>query len=269
VDGTTLARLEHENLIGAFGSAATSVPGALVRHEAGVMLMATGLPIQLFNQVVIELDTATPKDLAAAVDVLRDRAAPFVVNLRRGIDDRFVPEVERLGLELPTDHPAMPGMARHPLPSSASAARPDLEIRRIDDTAGLEDHIRTAAAGFGMPEDLLRPWIGTDLWQRPGAAVYVGYVDGEPVSTGLGWRTGRTIGVYNIATVPNARKRGIGTAMTERIVDDGAAAGCEVAILQSSEMGRPIYEKLGFRTVVEYDGWIDQAQAVDGAAPAA
>jgi GNAT superfamily N-acetyltransferase len=162
----------------------------------------------------------------------------------------------------------MPGMARHSLPSSASAARPDLDIRRVDDEAGLEDHIRTAAAGFGMPEDVVRPWIGTDLWQRPGAVVYVGYVDGEPVSTGLGWRTGQTIGVYNIATVPNARKRGIGTAMTERIVEDGAAAGCEVAILQSTEMGRPIYEKLGFRAVVEYDGWIDPALAVDGPAPA-
>ena len=32
------------------------------------------------------------------------------------------------------------------------------------------------------------------------------------------------------------------------------AAGCDVAILQASEMGRPIYERLGFRTVVEYDG---------------
>jgi hypothetical protein len=45
--------------------------------------------------------------------------------------------------------------------------------------------------------------------------------------------------------------------MTLRIVADGAAAGCDVAILQATPMGYPVYERLGFRTVVEYDGFIE------------
>ena len=89
--------------------------------------------------------------------------------------------------------------------------------------------------------------------------MYVGYTDGEPVSSGLGMLTGRTIGVYNIATVDRARRRGYGAAMTSRVVADGVAAGADVAILQASDMGRPIYERLGFRTVVEYVGWVDPA----------
>jgi GNAT superfamily N-acetyltransferase len=260
MDPTTLALLEHENLLGAFGSIAERVPGAVVRHEDGVFLMASGLPIRLFNQVVVERDSAAPRQIAAAVDVLRERAAPFVVNLRRDTDDRFAAVVEGLGLQM-RGEPPMPGMALYPIHSGISAATSGLDIRRVSDDAGLEDHIRTAARGFGMPEELLRPWIGSDLWQVPGAVVYVGYADGEPVATGLGFRTGQTIGVYNIATAPSGRKRGFGTAMTERVAEDGAAAGCEVAVLQASEMGRPLYEKLGYRTVVEYDGWVDPAEA--------
>ena len=89
----------------------------------------------------------------------------------------------------------------------------------------------------------------------------MGFAAGEPVVSGLGWRTGRTAGVYSIATVPSARRRGYGAAMTARVVADGVAAGCDVAALQASEMGRPIYERLGFRTVVRYVTYADHAQA--------
>ena len=77
------------------------------------------------------------------------------------------------------------------------------------------------------------------------------------MTTGLGFRTGNTIGVNNIATIESARRQGLGAAMTERVAADGLADGCEVAILQSSPMGRPVYERLGYRTVVDYDQWIE------------
>ena len=45
--------------------------------------------------------------------------------------------------------------------------------------------------------------------------------------------------------------------MTARVVADGVVAGCDIAALQASEMGRPIYERLGFRTVVRYAAYVD------------
>jgi predicted acetyltransferase len=85
--------------------------------------------------------------------------------------------------------------------------------------------------------------------------VYVGYANGAPVVSGLGWRTGRTIGVYAIATLPKARRRGYAAAMTARVVTDGLANGCDLAALQASELGRPIYERLGFRVDVRYTAY--------------
>ncbi len=57
---------------------------------------------------------------------------------------------------------------------------------------------------------------------------------------------------HNVATIEAARGRGYGTAMTWAAIAD-AAPGVEIAVLQASALGRPVYERMGFRMVVEYD----------------
>jgi N-acetylglutamate synthase len=260
MDTAALARLEHENMIETTAAAGGLAPGAVVSREGGVALVATGLPLRLFNQVIIERDDASPEAVAAAVAVTRARGDRFVVNLRRGTDDRYLPLMDELGLVAPSAEPWMPGMALHPVPTAGSVPPgAGHEIRRVVDSRGIRDHVETAAAGFEMPVSWVESIMTDAMLDRPDIVVYVGYTGGMPVTTGLGLRTGRTIGVYNIATVEAARRRGYGAAMTMRIVDDGAAAGCDVAILQASDMGYPIYERLGFRTVVEYLGYVDPA----------
>lgn len=269
-DPETLARLVHENVITSFAVAGGYVPGSVVERRDGVALVASGLPIRLFNQVLIEADGASSAVVAAAVTVLRARGAPFAVDLRRGVDDRYLPLMAELGLVAMPERPWMPGMAIHPLSRDATWAQPaaGLEIRQATDGTGIADHVRAAADGFGAPVELMEAIVTEALLGYPGATVYAGYADGVPVVSGLGIRTGRTIGVYNVATVEAARRRGYGAAMTMRIVDDGAAAGCDTAILQASGMGQSVYERLGFRTVVEYDGYVDPASLPPGGAPA-
>lgn len=256
MDAADLARLEHENMIVAIGAAGAQIAGARVARADGVALIATGHPMRLFNQVIV--DGAPAADaVAAAVQVMRERGHLFVVNLRRGADDGYLPLMGRLGLVQVSDEAWMPGMALHPLVPITTEPPPGLEIRRVLEGAGVRDHVRAGAEGFEIPASWMETIVTDALIELPGAALYVAYTDGQPVTTGLGIRTGRTIGVYNIATVGPARRRGYGAAMTLRIVADGAAAGCDVAILQSSAMGYRVYERLGFRTVVEYDGFVD------------
>lgn len=267
MDVAGLARLEHENMIEADIVAASQVPRSIVRREGGVATILTGLPVRVFNQVVVAETSASPDAIRAGVEVARERGDRFAVTLRRGTDDRYRPVVDGLGLvPLPTD-PWMPGMALYPVPAVGRTMAPaGHEIRRVSDAQGIADHREAAAAGFDMPIEWLQAIVTEDLGRHPGAAIYVGYTDGEPVSTGIGIRTGRTLGIYNVSTVESARGRGYGAAMTMRLVEDGAVAGCDVATLQASDMGKPIYERLGFRTVVEYSGFVDPA-SLPGAAP--
>jgi predicted GNAT family acetyltransferase len=107
-----------------------------------------------------------------------------------------------------------------------------------------------------MPESVLRGIVVPADFGGSTFRAYVGYTNGQPVSVGESVRVGRTIGVYSVGTLAEARGRGYGSAMSRRIVADGADAGCDVAVLQSSAMGYPIYQRLGFRTVVEYRAFV-------------
>jgi len=248
------AALEHENWIGYLTGVVSCASRAAVTRVGGVVTILTGLPFDWFNQVLIEQNDATPASLLAGVAQARERGNAFVVRLRRGTDNRFISTVIDAGLRPAGQSPTTPGMVAFPIDGDAVAklAAPEYEIRRVTDAAGIDVHRRVVTAGFGSAPAVARRTACRRLLDRPECLVYVGYADGEPIASGLGWRTGRTIGVYSIATIPSARRRGYGAAMTARVVTDGLAAGCTAAALQASEQGRPIYERLGFRTVVSY-----------------
>jgi GNAT superfamily N-acetyltransferase len=248
------AALEHENWIGYLTGVVSCASRGAVTRAGGVVTILTGLPFDWFNQVLIERSEATPASLLAGVAQARERGNAFVVRLRRGTDDRFISTVIDAGLRPAGQRPTTPGMVSFPINGDAVAklAAPGCEIRRVTDAAGIDVHRRVVTAGFGSAPAVAEGTACRRLLDRPECLVFVGYADGEPIASGLGWRTGRTIGVYSIATIPSARRRGYGAAMTARVVADGLAAGCTAAALQASELGRPIYERLGFRTVVSY-----------------
>ena len=256
-----LAALEHENWIAYLTGVASCNARTMVARSGGVLTLLTGLPMDWFNQILIEDEHATPAAVLDAVldAVIQARAQgiDFVVRLRQGVDDRFIPTLIQAGLEHQPPQTAIPGMVAFPIDRDTVTKQTvrELDIQRVTDEAGIDVHRQTATAGFGADPVVAQGTVCANLLARAECVVYVGYADGDPVVSGLGWRTGRTIGVYSIATIPSARRHGYGAAMTARVVADGALAGCDVAALQASEMGRPIYERLGFRTVVTYDAY--------------
>ena len=64
-------------------------------------------------------------------------------------------------------------------------------------------------------------------------------------------------GVYYVATVASARRRGLGDALTRVAARAGFQRGARVAWLGASEMGADRYRRIGFSdlgsTIVEYE----------------
>jgi ribosomal protein S18 acetylase RimI-like enzyme len=146
---------------------------------------------------------------------------------------------------------ARPGMVIRPDELVVSAG-PEIDISRVDDPAGLVVAATVAAAGFECPREQAAPLFTPRRAATPGVSIFVARADGRAVSTATTWLGDDTVGIFNVATPPAERGRGYGRAITARAVRDGFTAGADLAWLQASPLGEPVYRALGFRQVETY-----------------
>ena len=122
--------------------------------------------------------------------------------------------------------------------------RPELDIRRSDWLEYLE-----YLSVVGLPAGLLNGVEPTAFH------VLVARLGGKTVGTALAFDHDGDCGVFNVSTLEAARRRGLGTALTARVVHDAVARGCSTASLQSTEMAERVYAAVGFRElgrILEY-----------------
>lgn len=79
--------------------------------------------------------------------------------------------------------------------------------------------------------------------------------DGEVVGVGFGTRNGLAGWIGLVCVSPSHQKRGVGTTLTARVAERLEDLGCRTLVLTATEMGRPVYEKLGFATETFYHGF--------------
>jgi GNAT superfamily N-acetyltransferase len=117
--------------------------------------------------------------------------------------------------------------------SDIHVPRPALELA----PAEWAEHLRLAE----VPADLL---AGVD----PRALnLLIARHEGRNVTTALAYDHDGDCGIFNVGTVPAARRRGLGTAITALQLYNAEARGCTTASVQSTEMAERVYAGLGFR----------------------
>ena len=241
-----LVNAANRSYIGSYRTLVQHCPDGAVLDADGVFAFATGLPLALFNGCVVVASAPTAQ-LDAAIDWVAARGVPHRVWIAESLvpDLGHVPVARGLRLE---DRP-YPGMVLHPIPDPPAPAA-GVIVESVA-PAGLERYLQVSIDA-GMPPDPAHQLFSPSFAADPDVRLFIGSLDGRPVGTAVAIRSGDVSGVYAVGTVPAARRRGVGSALTWAAVGAGGAWGCATIVLQASEMGLPIYEAMGFRTVVSY-----------------
>jgi hypothetical protein len=248
MDEGLLARADA-NYYASWSAIVATMPAGETLERGGVLITCSGLPATVFNIAFVTRPLADPdaalRDAAAFFD---QRALPFVVRVREGIDPAVDAAAERAGF---VSGGLLPSMILSPM-CEAPPPPTGLEIRAAGDAASIRDHAAAVADAFAFPVQVAQQVLTTRLLRIPDAEFYVGYVHGRPVSSSAMVPAHRSAGVYNVGCIGTERRKGYGEAMTWHAVRRGAAVDCIMSSLQASEMGAPIYARMGFETPVHY-----------------
>jgi GNAT superfamily N-acetyltransferase len=133
----------------------------------------------------------------------------------------------------------------HPLPSP--------EIRPVADAATRADFNHLMSVAFGVPFSISRQIYDSESTWRAGMKGHVAYLDGAPVATTATVAAAGVIGVYAVATLPEHRRRGFGEVVMRHALECARGeTGLTRSVLQSSDAGYSLYQKMGYRTVATY-----------------
>ena len=237
------------NMFESFRVLARVADAGEIREAGGVMIAATGLSMAMFNVAFITRPLTNPaKQLAGALAYFDSRGLPFIVRIREGVDPASEAALEGMGVPFRDTVPAM-------FLDDAGVRGSFVEglsiVRAIDDRVR-EHHLDVAAEAYGMPTEVAHGLLPHAVVNERDEEMYVGYARGVPVATSALVVTPGVAGVYNVATIPRFRRRGLGAAMTWHAIRRGHELGCTVASLQSSDMGLHVYEAMGFRHIGGY-----------------
>lgn len=150
---------------------------------------------------------------------------------------------------------SMPVMAvrldrvRRPSPTAG------LEVRVVDDPAGLADWVRCWTWAFGIDTDLTAKILTVEAVRpesSPRLVRFAGWLDGRLVGTAALYSSQGVAGVYVVSTVKERRGQGIGTQLTAAALQAGREQGLSIGTLQASSLGLPVYERMGFAEVARY-----------------
>lgn len=245
-DAETVARA----MVASGEALAAGLPGGWASGPPEARAFVTGLPVPTMNGVCAFDGTAVPSVIERSLDEVRAAGVPFALLARPGGRQSAARIAEEWAMAAADE--LIPLMAT--VRPVAVPELPQLRIRRLSESE-LGVHGQVAERAFGVPADVFDT-VSVAALALPGTELYVGEVDGTPVTTSLSMTSAGATAVFNVATPAEHRGRGYGGAITAHAVAAGFAAGARFVWLQSTPAGHAIYERLGFRTLECWSCWL-------------
>lgn len=229
-----------------------------VHQDDQMVWTITDIPFPLFNGVL--RTQLPPEDVEIAIQALiaegKARNVPLLWQIWPSTQPVNLGEyLEKHGFIL-ADH--APGMAADLADLKSNLPTPPgFTMQKVNGPIELKRWWQVCGEVFEMPDfavEAFYDWMTSSDF--PTITNYLGFLNGRPVATSLVILGGGVAGIYNVGTLPEARRQGIGALMTALPLKDALAEGYTTGVLESSELGMGVYESLGFKKYCYVDQYV-------------
>jgi hypothetical protein len=245
----------HLNLIDSSRQFFELDSNAAIEAEAGWLFGAGSATHPVISNAAFRSDDdvnaedfiARAKEFFAA----RDRGFSIWIRAGQAADDDLAAAAEAAGFQAVYEMPEMllgTELATEPLPA-------DAELRRLsteDEAPGFWQVAKEAYATNGFPPEVFAGYTDHSGLLAENVVAFIVYLDDEPASIAMTIVSHGVAGIYWVGSTERARGQGLGRAVTVAATNAGLGLGVEIASLQASPMGKPIYTKLGYETAFDY-----------------
>lgn len=241
--------------------------GGLVSTASNVSFYS-GLPGPVFNGVVSM--NMTGEDVQNTVDDLQAKLNKQGGPAMWWIGPQTTPEnigelLEQNGLQPDGDPPNM--VVELAALSSMSTNIENFRIEKVNKDNNPEGQALwawTTAKGFGVPDFIADAVakLEASFSDSHYKAIhhYIGYLDDVPVASASMVLDSGVAGIYAVATIPEARRKGIGALMTQMPLLEAKEMGYHLGVLQASAMGYSVYKRLGFQEIFKFRTYLQFGQ---------
>ena len=221
----------------------------------GVIVISSMVRSAIFNLAIATNPTVSSDAIRGIIGSFGGLGLPFRwAQLPSQAGSALGSKLETAGLTRRSASPAMilslSDLRRsHPAPK-------ELSVEHVLDYNGLKDFARILnAADFHLPPEVANeiPALLRPKERDSQLRMFLGRQDSAPIATALRYCIEDTVGIYAVSTIEEARGKGIGSSMTyEALLDGMRAGGAQQAVLVATQLGLPVYRRLGFEQCGEF-----------------
>ena len=223
-----------------------------IQDGPGLLWSMTNVPFPIFNSIMRARLLAEQVDDAISAVIARGRKRNVPVLWWTGPITSPADLGDALKARGFIQEDDVPGMAMDLRLLAGDASQPEgMEIEFVRNPADLKDWRQAFAESFEMPDfavDAFMSLFGQISLDEEHTFCHVlARRNGQAAGIGSMFLGAGVAGVYNIGTVPGARRQGIGTLLTLALLREALRLDYRVGVLHSSPMGLGVYNRLGFR----------------------
>jgi hypothetical protein len=228
--------------------------GGQVREEDGLLLAAANHPCPVLVNSALRLGAMDAEEvLSRSRKFFGELGHGWETWIRHGADADLERAAREHEMQLA---PELVGMVAEFCPDLPEP-RPGVELRKVTDSQGVRAFREVAADGFreeapGL-SDLIHALFSEErMLIAPDTAALVVHYWGMPAATAMMMLKEGIAWIGWVATRPYSRRLGLGQLATAAATRAGFELGAKFASLEATEMGVPVYLRLGYREIARY-----------------